>query len=1277
MLGHNCFFVTIFCLLVWTNTTTQNTVVYVNKAKGNDSQDCIEGKMPCSSLEYAVSNTGNNTTFSLTSTVTTVDSIIEFQYRDGVSVVGSSYSLQTLVQCNCSGIYQCGLSFKNSSNIFLQGIVLDSCSLQFKLLDESNYDQLAYSTVSTGLYFMRSVNIYMTDVSVTRSNGFGVTIINCLGEINISKSNFLNNSALDHYNSFYGGGGMLIFEALSFLHMATVFSGSYSITNCNFSNNYNSMPTSGPIWYHLSYGGGLNVFFSQIRVGKNVTVVGCTFTNNTSLGGGGMAISMHKGASGNLVSVSDSFFISNNGSYDNRGGGGGLKITVSSKMNAENKNRSVDNQFQISKCVFLSNKARYGGGVSVMAGDSKEDNNYIYFTQCQWWKNAGSLSAAADISPDLRSQDRHSFNTRVYFENCHFKSNFLTTFSQNGTHFKGTGVFLVTRLKVKFLGNMSFEENRDTAVYIDSSYIDIAPYSLIQFLYNKGSNGAAIRMEGFSGIHYDDNVTFEFVGNVATFWGGAIYSKNDDQHLMFSSHTCLFKPLNYHPKNVHFSFVNNTAGSQYGLSIYLTSVDACRKACYWINGNSIDDPFHNASCLGNFTFRNDAHGEHVTTDVNEFFVNFTARKSEHFLCAHNSTEHCILQVIPGFNTYIALRTHDGYGHKTTNIAAFYVNLVQKDKDIKIDTGTRVINNNHVKIHGIPGKTGRLSISPTSYQGAILTVEFAMIDCPPGYVLVNKSCLCSSTQASWYQYWGISGCNSYSGLLLTGFWAGYILRENEMANEDTLFTADCPYNYCDPLDENNRTVFDGRFLQLTGMASKTMMEELMCSENREGTMCGKCKYGTSVFYHSNTFRCKKERYCHFGLVFYILVDLVPITILFGVLLTLDISLTSGSAYSIIFMIQQIHALEVTARGSIVSHKYHYIIEAANVIYSFFDLEFLKIEPLSFCLWSGAQTMDILMMKYASILFSMVLVCLFVLLMNKCSCRLVKRLCKRSGNRYSVAKGLTAFLVVCYTQTTRVTFNILSKGLAYGKGSKNWYNVPFLDGESLYFKGHHLRYAIPALVFLIFIVIPLPLILIMDPVISKLEDRFCRFSQPWTKFRMKLKPLLDAFQNCFKEGMQWYAGLFFLYRFMILASLMISNNTLQYYYTVEALLIIVLTLHSIIQPFVKPSHNIIASVCFCNLVLINYLTVRIYGVVTTKGYVRETEIFQWIQIVLVCLPILGGLMYFLRDIILKRFLRDQKTKNCEREADSVEIIFNRTASDYGSFKEDDADFYSSKN
>ena len=1039
--------------------------------------------------------------------------------------------------------------------------------------------------------------------------------------------------------------------------MQTTYPGNYSIVHCLFRSNTQKRPTKVYYQYHLSYGGGLNILLSWEAKNNYFIIAECTFDNNTSYGGGGLAINIQETASDNVFSILDSNVTHNNGSYDHFGGGGGLKILVNSEKN------STNNRINVSCCNFYSNNATDGGGTAVQAGKSSNTAN-ISFYKCNWTKNKAPVSAAVDISPDDRNQDAYNFNTRVRFETCKIKENLLESTIPD-QKFRGKGVFLVTRLEVTFLGDISFENNNHTALYLQSSYITVKHSANVLFFNNSGSYGGAIRTSGFSGIHYENNTTFNFTNNTASFEGGAIYSRNSDQHLPFFSHTCFFKPLESMLENVNFYFTNNTAITEVGNAICLVSLHACRMACKEQKQNESRDPFNNSnSCLGNFTFNNNHYKPYdVTTDVSRLYIYQSKSKSKPY----------VLHAIPGHLVHIPLRTHDDYERPITNVTAFYANLGVQHIKAFIDMGTQIINNNHIKMYGVPGTSGNISVTPIGSRGAFLNVHFKLTQCPPGYVWEEQrwSCICSALSNE--GYWGIIGCddNKTSGLLSPGFWVGYIInnnREHEFESENTLFTSDCPLDYCKTF--NQSFGFGGIFRELTRQLKKKVLEEQICAKNRHGTLCGQCVNGTSVFYNSNSYQCKQEKLCNYGLLLYAIADLLPLTIMFVLLLAFNVSLTSGTAYSVIFMIQQLHVLEITGRGAI-QFKYNgFILEGANFVYSTINMEFFNIDSLSFCLWSGAQTLDIMAMKYVSVLFAVSLVFLFFVFMNKCSSLCKKYRCKC---RYSVVHGLTAFLVICYTITTRVTFNILNKGIAYGKGSKHTHALVFLDGETRYFHGNHIKYAIPAILFLALIVIPPPLILLCDPILLKLEDKLCYLRQPWTKIRIKIKPLMDSFQNCFKDDMRWCAGLFFLYRSTILLQLLISQDIVHYYFLVEGNLILLLTGQSILQPFQYKRHNIIASLCFCNLAIINYLTIHIYYLVITKGYNKETIALQWIQVFFVCLPLIVGVAWVVRLFLIwitKRINKGMskswgKLKDIEKDEASISLIFNRSImSDYGS-------------
>uniref|UniRef100_A0A1X7VCE8 Uncharacterized protein n=1 Tax=Amphimedon queenslandica TaxID=400682 RepID=A0A1X7VCE8_AMPQE len=249
----------------------------------------------------------------------------------------------------------------------------------------------------------------------------------------------------------------------------------------------------------------------------------------------------------------------------------------------------------------------------------------------------------------------------------------------------------------------------------------------------------------------------------------------------------------------------------------------------------------------------------------------------------------------------------------------------------------------------------------------------------------------------------------------------------------------------------------------------------------------------------------------------------------------------------------------------------------VIYNIFNLNFFDIDELSFCLWKGASTLDIISIK------------------------LKGKQCCKSTSSYSVVQGLTAFLVISYFQCSHISFILLTKGTLHGIGGSLYRPLVFWDGSLEYFSPHHLQYAIPALISLIIFVLPFPLILTFDGLLLKVESKlaicfaFIRRLMPWTAIHYKLKPLLDSFQGPFKD---------------------------QY-----LVLVVFLAIQAMAQPFQEKSHNICALLVFTNMALINAFTMRIYYLVSNYGYTAETITMQWIQMGLIYVPLAAAVLMWL--------------------------------------------------
>ena len=145
--------------------------------------------------------------------------------------------------------------------------------------------------------------------------------------------------------------------------------------------------------------------------------------------------------------------------------------------------------------------------------------------------------------------------------------------------------------------------------------------------------------------------------------------------------------------------------------------------------------------------------------------------------------------------------------------------------------------------------------------------------------------------------------------------------------------------------------------------------------------------------------------------------------------------------------------------------------------------------------------------------------------------------------------------------------------------------------------------------------------------------------------KLKPLLDSFQGSFKDNFRFFAGIYFFYRWVAVITYAIIPFTSLFYTVVQALLIGILVFHSVSQPYQKRWHNILDSLLFADLNLINGITILNYYW-TRVDVGREsslttsrTAIMSSIQLVLIYLPLLYALLYACSCCLAKVFCRGE--------------------------------------
>ena len=299
---------------------------------------------------------------------------------------------------------------------------------------------------------------------------------------------------------------------------------------------------------------------------------------------------------------------------------------------------------------------------------------------------------------------------------------------------------------------------------------------------------------------------------------------------------------------------------------------------------------------------------------------------------------------------------------------------------------------------------------------------------------------------------------------------------------------------------------------------------------------------------------------------------------------------------------------------------------------FNFDFFATNPLSFCLWEGATSLDIIAFKYFTFAYSLLLVLLTILALktfslNCCCLQLRKARCLKREITNSVIHGISGFFILCYSQCTIVSLKLL-KPIQYQDPSNTLKGDRYVlyYGEMKYFETEHLKYALPALFFILTIVIIPPILLIAYPlcyrVLALLGLEESKFSVILCKLipLERIKPFFDSFQGSFKDKHRYTSGLYFIYRFFsVCLAVFALHDSYIFYVLLEIQLLLMIFVHAYFQPYKVKKHNRQNLFLFVNLAIINILTLfSLKKSMDITDQHHAVDIATTIQIMFIYLP-----------------------------------------------------------
>ena len=1199
-------------MLCLTLLLVQSALAHMLYVDGDASTDtstvCGNLSSPCPTLEAALDNTAlDSVTVQVLSSTLTLNDLILVNRS-----IATAFHLRgcdpdgTLITCSTETMP--GLVFLGLDNVTISDIHISGCGALW------NYRNLFVgepnTTYRAAIHLHRVSNASITNLNATNNHGAGLAIVDLQrGTVIIADSHFTNNRVPKRDRTMYaGGGGIFVREGreagpikLELSHCTFDINQATSTRFYTFLNVFNR-PHSG-----TGRGGGLDIVLQERAINNSIKVSHCSFERNSAYLGGGLAIQLYDDTGNNHISIEHSE-IAENGcdEEEGTGSGGGAHFGYSFTTG-----EPYSNNFSIKNITFRGNCAEQGGGMAFFTSRSNlveaSLSNMFSLDNCTWIGNEAYIGAAVDISPHTVSRTQAGFLPLLVFKNSTFIENRVLFRKLDLEQSFGSGALFSSLINLKIDGLLRFERNTGSALVVVNAILDFTECDAV-FVGNTGVQGGAISLTGVSAMIIGPGRTYNFTDNSATDRGGAIYNYLIDDHDFAASRSCFILYSDDRVRgpewNVSFHFLNNTAGT-YGHAIFSSSISSCTRTEQQLSGNET----WNTSLIFRwpevFYYDNRTTENQIATECGSFYA----------------TEPLPFHVIPGHSNKLGITTIDDIGQEIETI--FRASIMNaSNESIHVDDAFSCLTGNYIELKGEPESSGRLLLQTISSRKNSIVLSVTLLPCPPGFVMTGNECTCSIDN-----YAGIVSCDldSFQANIKMGYWAGYV--EN-----NTFVTGICPLTFCSYSDAE----FE-RVVPLPNITNGSHLDEYICGPTRSGILCGSCKPGYSVFYHSPNYSCHRSQYCKWGWLFYILSELVPVTVLFAVILTLNINFTSGRISGFILFSQLLDSVIVNGSGvvqypqslSVLSWGY-------QLIYGVFTMEFFNIEPFSFCLWEGATVLDVLAFRYVTIVYAFLLVLVTLLLLKYCGHMLAGKYVRITTIKNSVVHGLSAFIILCYAQTTKVSIYLLISGYVRKEEGEILSSQVFFNGDIGLFSTEHLPYALPAFACLMTISIIPPVLLILYPSVNKILA-FCKLSDAKSVKRAsrmvpisKLKPFLDSFQGCFKDHLRFFAGIYFLYRWIALLMFALVPTITGFYMSLGIAYILVLMLHTVCQPYASRVHNIVDGCLLANLAIIYSITG--YNYLFSQGVIETYEIQSTyiattssIQLILIYLPIIGMAVY----------------------------------------------------
>ena len=422
-----------------------------------------------------------------------------------------------------------------------------------------------------------------------------------------------------------------------------------------------------------------------------------------------------------------------------------------------------------------------------------------------------------------------------------------------------------------------------------------------------------------------------------------------------------------------------------------------------------------------------------------------------------------------------------------------------------------------------------------------------------------------------------------------------------------------YNFCMTYDEESGTstvsycpyftlqghnISGPRLIHLPDNISK--LNEYMCGPmNRKGFLCSECidGYGPSVT--SLKFQCSTCSSVWYGVLIYLLIEVVPVTIFYITVLLFQLNLTTAPMIGFIFNCNYIILL--TNTHPIVSNEARTYRKVIALLYGTWSLDFFRLVVPPFCISSLLRVRHIIYLQSVSTFFPYVLITITWLLIKlhsndykvvvwtwkKLDIAILKHIKVQRNSGRTVIDAFATFFLLSFA---KLSVTILLPLLPFTLTRVNSYNMSrsqtihsFVDSRTNYASGANIAAVVVSSGIVLFALFPPIFIIALYPIRT---FRNLMLKCYHRRFICTLNFFVEKYHSCYKDGldggkdMRSFASVYFFATILAYTVWFISQS-----YVLLAIIIGGYSLMiAIVQPYKKQYMTVIDSLLLANSALV---------------------------------------------------------------------------------------------